>query len=1486
MANKVTIDVEARFVDNVSGEAGAASSAFKKVETSAKAAAKEVDNLGKKTVSPKLDAETDKFKKAIDDSDKKLEKFGKSKAEVKLGAEDRATSTIDKVLSRVKNFGKKTWSAVLTAKDHATAGINKALNAAKRFAGKTYGAMVKIRDSEALASIRKITSGAEKFVGKTWTAAVKIKDMATAPLRGIKNMLFSIQSLVMAITAGLAAKQLIVNPINLADQYSSAKIGFSTLMGETAGQQMMDDLDVFAKKTPFKTSGVISAAQKMMAMGWDSENIIGDLEVLGNAAAATGNLDQGLESIVRAMSQIKTKGRLSTEELNQLAEAGISAKAMLAEQMGYGTGDEGIAKMTKDLEDGAIASNEAIAALMAGMQKYNGMMDSMANETVEGLWSQIQDTFEINVFRKWGQGLQDGAKKGFGTVIQLLEESEGALSEFGDMLYEIGKTASNWLADKFQNAVDRILKITDTFEFKNASLGEKLSMLWKGVIADPLKEWWEGGGQQKCAESAGKIGKWLGEMLTKGILALLGITDIFGPLEEGGKGEQAGMSIAQSFAKGFTESFDVSAITDKLVEAISNVWNALPTWAQILIGGYAAGKVMGGVGNFIGGVANFAGQVGSIIGTTGTVAAGGNVVGATGLLGLLGKTGQYGGVGSSGILGGLSKTGWALMGGTSAFSMTGGTAALIGGGSIAGGLAAGAGLIHAGKTGYEAYQGFKEGDKTKGWANVARSGSTLAGIGTGAVVGAKAGTAIGALFGGVGAVPGALIGSGIGALVGWLGGDAIAKRIEAAKYESEEMKAAIKDSDASAEELAQTFEKAKWEKAKESFGDIKLSMEEIARLSQQVVWGEDLAKYEKFSSATKQAEASLQALNSAGEQTDRWMWKAGLGVEFNEDEVESIKASFDDYINSAKSYVENKHYEFTASAELLLDLESEEGKAILESGNAYYAQVQEQLNSAGEELGQLLSDALADGIINADESKAIAEAQKKIAEITKKIADAEADAEMTMIELKFGGGNLDKESFDSFMQVTQENLNNRLSAADNALEAQIANLNLRFPTDEDKQTQEYKDQLAALIKSYNLEVESITADVLGVELNIIGEAFSGEDALGEDAVQDLQNILNHCIEEGITPAELELADIIELSGNPELSAENAGNIQDYLNGIFEQLDLSQFELVEVDGKVQLKLKSEVLPDEGTEEKVKETVDQQTPDTVNENVQVQITPEKLIQTVETITGEDFNLPETVTDEITLKLNAAKTVEEKINILAEEFGITGTEAASILWELTGEKDILNQITVTADDFGIPNSVSKTVKVGIRGVANYLTGEGGYPNGFRGGIFGGTGAMGSFARGGIAGKVAGNIRGFSDGGIVRGGSQLIEVAEEGSPEMVIPLSSQRRGRALKLWAQAGNMMGVPGFARGGIIGGDSSSDEGIRFHTAGGEGSSVSQSSEVNMGGITVQINVTAGSNGNIAEAIRAQANEITEVVAGIMADAISGQYENTPVRGGAA
>ena len=1277
MAERVTIEVEARFVDNLSGAANQAGAEVKDLGNSAEKAEKQVDNLGKKKAKPTVDADDSGFVKKFLNAERKIRKL----------------------------------------------------------AGKSVTTTLKVMD-KGVDVVNKVENSLKKVAGKTWSTAVRIKDYATAPLRKVKDMLFSIKSLVLAITAGLAAKKLVMDPVSLADSYSSAKIGFSTLLGDSQGQAMMDDLDTFAKATPFKTSEVIANTQKMIAMGWEAKDIIKDMETIGDAAAATGKGDEGLNRIILALSQIKSKGKLSTEELNQLAEAGISAKRYLAEGLGYGSGDSGIAALSKDLEQGRIGSERAIQAIMAGMKEYKGMMDKTANETVKGLWGQIEDTFEINIFRRWGQGLQDGAKRGLGTVVGLLDKADTSLSKFGNTVYDIGEAFSSWAADKLENTIKRIGDITDSFEFQNADLGGKLKLLWKSAVADPFAEWWS---DEESVQKVTELGESFAKSLTQGILTVLGITDIFADV--GDDSGSKGYNVAQGFARGFVDGFDVSAITGKIVEAIGNVWGALPLWAKVLVGGHVAGKVMGGISNFAKGTASFIGKPG-VIGA-------GNVV-----------------TGASGLLGTMSSTGYALLGGAS--SATPGIAALAGGAGIAGGVVGG---IAVGKGVYDlygSYKAYKAGNTTEAEAKKASGGNALAGV--------TVGTGLGALVGGpLGALIGAGVGGAAGILIGAARAKSIRKEAAEAKYETEEMQKVMADTNATAEEMAQTMDKAVWDNLKDHFGDIELSMSEIKRIAEQITMGDAAAGMDQFKTATQQAEASLSSLQNASETVNRWMWKAGLGVKFSEDEQESIKKAFDDYISSAKSYVENKHYEFTAAVRLLVDVESGAGKDVLRSGDSYYSQIQEKLNDLGAELDGKVKIALQDGIITLDEEKEVTNLQNQIAEITNRLANAEADAKLETIKIKFGGeGNITLESFQNLQSQLQTTLEEQISNYDTALTASITSLNLQLD-DGAISKDEYDAQLQALMDGYEAKVDGMKVKATNLQLDILGSSY--QDILGEDSLSDLQHALQNAIDTGIDPIQWSDEKVAHLLGVDQLGAETAETLRRALQAVL----------------------------------------------------------------------DAGVPDRVEKTISLDITGAPKIEKKVDI-------------------------------SAYDFGIPDSISKIVKIKLDRV---VTTSGGLQTGRTPSS---SQIMGGKARGGIIG---GPVEGFAMGGrpadgMLKGSTRFIRVNEE-APEMIIPLSSQRRERALKLWTKTGKLLDVPGFARGGSTG---NRDEGIRFQQFGGDTPERGgQSVQVDVGGVNVTIQVDANASGSVLEAIQAQAGEIAEAVAGVMVDAMTAQFENTPLRGGA-
>lgn len=1206
--SKYTIDVEGRFIDNVSGKAKGAADSVEGIGDAAEKASKKVKGLGKQKAKPIFDADNNKFLKKVREAEEKAKKLVKTKTALILTAIDKASTIIGKVLNKAKSFGGSTWTGFLKVTDKATS------------------------------IIKGVVSAGKGIAGKTWQAMVKIKDMATSPLKKIKDSLFSIKTLVMAITAGFATKQLVLNPINIADAYSSAKIGFSTLLGESAGQKMMDDLDAFAKATPFNTTNVISNAQKMMAMGWSTDTLIEDMETIGNAAAATGKLDTGLESIVRAMSQIKTKGKLSAEELNQLAEAGINAKAILAEELGYGTGDAGLAAFSKDQENGAIGADKALSALLKGLKKYDGMMESMANETVEGLWSQIKDTFQINILRKWGQGLQDGAKKGFGTILDLLDSSEDALSDLGDTLHDIGKTASNWLADRLSTAVKRIKDITGSVEFKEASLGGKVKMLWDGVIANPFSEWWtntvvpwwDNTVMPWLADKAAGIGKGIGAGLTAGITTLLGL-DVSGAVEDGA-------TIGGAFMEGFLEGFD----TEKIGEALSN-WASENKGLATSIGVVLGAKLLGSLGGWIGNIKTLFGGKG---GTGGTGGLGSTSVATMNVQAGVVNLGTYSGdstpalppattgggstpvpTGTGGKTSLWSKIGTGLAGFAGKLGFTGSSAAgatAVGGASVASIIA---GLLGVGDAGVDVWQGAKAqkaGNSKEAKDKYVTAGTKAGIMATGAGAGAGIGALIGSLGGPIGTGLGALFGFGIGGIASIFGGDKLGKKISDSTDEGGGLNKA-------------------WKATKKFFG------ETIPE------------KWNQFCDGTAEffTESIPDAWDSMKEKVSSFFTET-IPEKWNEF-LDGVETFFTETVPYGIGYAAGKIHQFFT-------------ETIPEKWNAFWDAV----------------------------------------------------------------GNFFTETIPEWAESVWSGY---------------------------------------IVPFFT---ESIP--------NFFGTLWDGiKEFFTESLPQWGENVWNNYIVPFFT----------------ESVPQFFGNLWDIIKEFF----------------------TESLPQWG------------------ENVwNNHIVP----FFTESVPNWFSNLWDSV---------------------CSFFTETLPSIASAVWT-----PISTFFTETVP--GWVSSIWDKVSGWFGDIKdNFLAG-------FEGGSGGGGGKK---ARGGIVGGSS-SMEAFAAGGMVRGGSRFVKVAEEGTPEMIIPLGSHRRDRGLKLWAKAGQMMGVPGFARGGRTDGR---DEGFNFRWHGSdESSGGGQLVQIEVGGITVEFHISVQDGDNIVDVIKTKAKEIAETIAGEIADALEGQFENTPVKGGAA
>ena len=1240
--------------------------------------------------------------------------------------------------------------------------------------------------------------------------------------------------------AGVAANQFILKPINLADAYSSAHIGFSTLLGEERGQQMMDDLDLFAKATPFKSAEVIAQTQRMIAMGWNAEDIIKDMTTIGDAAAATGKGEQGLQQIVTALAQIKSKGKLSTEELNQLAEAGVSAKRYIAEGLGYGSGDKGIAKMTKDLEKGAISSGKALEALLGGMKEYQGMMDKTANETVEGLWSQIEDTFEINIFRRWGQGLQTGAKAGFGSVLDLLNTSESALEAFGDTVERVGRTVSNWLADKLEKTVELVKEITSSADFKNASLGGKVKLLWDGVIANPFSEWWsstiipwwDGVAIPWMAEKAGKLGNTIGKGLSDGLLTLLGI-DVVGAVEDGA-------SIGSSFAKGFADGFDGSAIADAFIDAFDRIWATMPWWAKALLFGYGAVKIGSGISSIVSLVGDLSKVLGSASAGTGLLGFGANAAKTMGAGGYIGKHVAGTGVGLGTSLIGLGSTAGFLVGGATA---------------ISGGI--------------DLVKGYKNDDATakkSGWWKVGGAGG-----------GAALGAAIGSIIPGLGTVAGAGLGALAGGVIGLLGSNKVQEEAaeKARKLANAEAEAAAK----AAELEAKMKELAKADMAKH-FGDIALSADEVTTAVNSMIGQEAIERAYAASEAISQMDAAMQSFSSADYSLKKELWLTSLKrqAKLTKDEIKGLKNSTKTFADAAKTYLEDAQYASSESIAALMG-NSEEAEKVLKASTSYYDGQRKELKSLSDQLNSELANALSDNVISIDEKASIDNLRTQITAVMKQIQDDEYQASLNAMKAKYGTSDIDPSSYKEMMGQ----MHSTSTDMTDGLWEQFGRGSIGL--------EEGSAEWKALMESTLNEVAGVWETAGNLGMDKLQTKWADElGILGEDVASILKNntsveIMNAA--RGLTDdTRASIGEMLEIMKPTTEEIQEVANAykdmgMEVPKALQSYLDTVEFYEALAAGpeKIEQYLKSRDLSLGKIDVDAVLSADYTL---IDENGNP-VDPDKWIDDVDFADVLQFEADANVG----VNWNYEPFDDEWISPSGKysfstdalvEAGWTYNPFDKTWISPDGQYSFSTNVDVSADfsttkfngtmtTFGIKSSYEFNTRVKLHSqlVQDGFVNEG---DQFRGGIVGGTSSY----------------PGYAAGGMVRGGARIITVAEEGTPEMIIPLGSQRRDRALKLWQKTGEMLDVPGFARGGLTRGNQ--DQGIRFHNYDVGDSAGGQVVQVEVGGITIEINVNASDTENIAEAIKAQSEEIAEAVAGVLAEAFGGQFENTPVKGGVA
>lgn len=1330
--------------------------------------------------------------------------------------------------------------------------VLKRLERHARTLGRTKTALVLSAVDRATSTINRVQSAGKRIAGKVWRATITVLDRATAPLRKVFGLLRSpLLTAGVMLGIGFGARDLYETYHN----FESVMSQVQAISGATA--QEMESLNAKAKEmgstTKFTAAEAGEAFSYMAMAGWKTADMLGGIEGIMSLAAASGeDLATASDIVTDALTAFGMKASDSGRFADVLAAASANANtnvSLMGETFKYvGTAAGSLGYSIEDV------------ALMTGLMANTGLKGSMAGTSLNSIITRLATNTRGATDAVKALGVefynQDGSARKLSDVMGELRTATADMT--AEQKSSLAKTVAgveaqkgllailnaseadyNKLADAINNAEGAAARMSEIMQDNLSGSVTKLQSAAEGVKIALM---------EKIAPYLRQFVDWLTAKMPDIQAGAEHLLDMVVGKAEKVRATIQEFTSSDEWAKAdFTGKIKIA--WDKLIAEPFSSWWSSSGEGMLVSGAMQIGEA---IGHAILSAIQLAFQshpiaatlltalglsnlLTSVFATVGTVSAGAKALAGAPILGrLIGSTGTAM-VGGSGLLGGLANAGYALTGGATVSGLSGAGAALLGGGAIAGGAVGGIALLSGLR---DLAQGNAEGNKGKQSSGFWKIGGVAGGAATGAL--------IGSIVPVIGTALGALVGAGVGGVAGWAKGASSIK-----KYAEAE------------EEAAQEAERLVQANLAGHFGNLTLSAQELSSAVENLFGGETIAQADSIQSSLADMKSAFTNTKTASDAFRKSLWMNSHTKDvLNTEQIQELSGAAQTFGDSAKQYLEEARYASSLSIETLLG-NSDKAKELVKQSGSYYDQMGQKLSGLTEQLNKETSLALADNVISLDEQASLDALRTQINSITQKLAQEDFETELNIMGAKLGAGNLTPEAFQQYTEAARQK---RTELDDTAWQAYGQGSKGLNESGRKALLQGTYDQLNAnLMQQTGLELGTIREQyakdlgILGGEIGAMLEQYTtpqitaAAGRLSEDTRGALSQLL-----EGMAPTVEDARALAK--GYESIGAAIPESLQSYLKSAEFYQALAQgkdaVQALVKDWRVQADLPVELDPifDENTQLVFGVEANVNANWTYNQFQDAWISPDKkysfktsaLVQA-----GWTYNK----FDSTWISPDGSYSFHTNVNV--------------------GTSYSVAKRTLGMGDFGIKSSYSFSPTVSLTPKTNVIPslnplqlmkkGAGAY----RGGLFGPNGPQG-----------------FSDGGMVRGGAQLITVAEEGNPEMIIPLSSQRRERGRKLWERAGHLLDIPGFARGGLVG--DTGESSLSFSRdndvvpISGSGDTVVQ---VDIGGITIHIDAS-GTDGDLVAAVREQKDAIAEEIISVVADALKAQFANTPKRGGAA
>ena len=239
-------------------------------------------------------------------------------------------------------------------------------------------------------------------------------------------------------------------------------------------------LQELAKLPGLGLSEVRMGVLNLQAAGLSSKLAERSLAAFGNALAQAGRGKDDLAGVILALGQISSKGKVSAEEINQLAERVPQIRTAL--QGAFGTAD------TEKIQKMGVSATQAIERIVAQLEKIPKATTG-ARVTLENL----QDAFD-RMTLPIGRGILDVFMGSASSGEQLIVTLQKMTTAIGEVLSAVGK--SGVIADMFAMLTSGTgnfgkqwqSTIADATGNFLAFIGH-IPQLWNGMVKDMGSAW-------------------------------------------------------------------------------------------------------------------------------------------------------------------------------------------------------------------------------------------------------------------------------------------------------------------------------------------------------------------------------------------------------------------------------------------------------------------------------------------------------------------------------------------------------------------------------------------------------------------------------------------------------------------------------------------------------------------------------------------------------------------------------------------------------------------------------------------------------------------------------------------------------------------------------------------------------------------------------------------------------------------------------------